>query len=165
MPKRAQPDIKAGQIAAPTDGQILMIHHDRENARYLVRLRPDWFNSHIAFAPIDGLIDQQIWYDGDFTTFGDAEMPGPSSARQEIIFLPSAVASVSDRVAMTHYGEPLARILQSFLPEGRKVSPSMAVALGLVRPKIDISFPDSHRVIVVLGQRCLAGETILADKG
>ncbi|MGB1400237.1 MAG: hypothetical protein ACPG70_08885, partial [Candidatus Puniceispirillaceae bacterium] len=32
MPKRAQPDIKAGQIAAPTDGQILMMHHDMENA-------------------------------------------------------------------------------------------------------------------------------------
>lgn len=165
MPKRAQPDIKAGQIAAPTDGQILMTHHDRENARYLVRLRPDWFNSHIAFAPIDGLIDQQIWYDGDFTAFGDAEMPAPSSARQEIIFLPFAGASVSDRVAMIHYGEPLARILQSCLPEGRQVSPSMAVALGLVRPKIDISFPDSYRVMVKPGQRCLAGETILADKG
>jgi len=165
MPKRPQPYIRAGQIAAPIDGQILMKHHDRENARYLVRLRPDWFNSHIAFAPIDGLVDQQIWYDGDFTAFGDAEMPGPSSARQEIIFLPYAGASVSDRVAMTHYGEPLSRILQSFLPEGRKVSPSMAVALGVLRPKIDISFPDSYRVMVEPGQRCLTGETILADKG
>ena len=113
MPKRPQPYIKTSQIAAPIDGQILMTHHDRENARYLVRVRPDWFNSHIAFAPIDGLIDQQIWYDGDFTAIGDAEMPGPSSARQEIIFLPSVDASVSNRVAMTHYGEPLSRILQS----------------------------------------------------
>jgi len=165
MPKRPQPDIKAGQIAAPIDGQILMIHHDRENARYLVRVRPDWFNSHIAFAPIDGLIDQQIWYDGDFTAFGEVEIPGPSSARQEIIFLPSVDASVSDRVAMTHYGEPFCRIIQSCLQEGRQASPSMAVALGLVRPKIDISFPDSYHVMVKPGQRCLAGETILADKG
>ena len=174
MPKRPQPDIKAGQIAAPIDGQILMIHHDRENARYLVRVRPDWFNSHIAYAPIDGLIDQQIWYDGDFIAFGDAEMPGPSCVRQEIIFLPSGDASFGDasfgdasfgdRIAMTHYGEPFVRILQSCLPEGRQVNPSMAVALGVVRPKIDISFPDSYLVMVVPGKRCLAGETILADK-
>ena len=163
-PKRAQPDIKAGQIAAPTDGQILMTHHDRENARYLVRLRPDWFNSHITFAPIDGLIDQQIWYDGDFAAFGDAEMPGPSSARQEIIFLPSADASVSDGVAMTYYGEPFCPYIAKLFARGTTGNPSMAVALGLVRPKIDISFPDSNRVMVVPGQRCLSGETILADK-
>ncbi|MGB0398261.1 MAG: hypothetical protein ACPGHX_08515, partial [Candidatus Puniceispirillaceae bacterium] len=29
MPKRAQPDIKAGQIAAPTDGQILSVASDK----------------------------------------------------------------------------------------------------------------------------------------
>ena len=79
--------------------------------------------------------------------------------------MPSADASVSDRVAMTHYGEPLARILQSCLSEGRQVSPSMPVALGVLRPKIDISFPESYSVMVKPGQRCLAGETILADKG
>ena len=70
-PQRVLSKRPSGQILAPIDGQVIWVHHDREQDRILIRLRQDIFNSHIAYAPIAGQIDQQIWYDGQFASFND----------------------------------------------------------------------------------------------
>ena len=167
-PQRALSEQQArpssGQILAPIDGQIIWVHHNREHKRIHIRMRPDFLNSHLAYAPIAGQIDQQIWYDGQFASFGDTEIPPPTHACQEIIFTPEAAASGDDRVSMTHYGAPFSRIIQSFVQEGRKVTPETVVAVGVLRTVIDVSFPAMYAPEIRVGQRCLAGETVIADK-
>lgn len=163
-PRRTLSELPSGHITAPIDGQVLWVHHDKISARTTVRLRPDWFNSHIAYAPIAGQIDQIIWYDGQFSSFEDNALPPPENARQEIGILPAASSSSEDRITLCHHGTPMSRILQSCVQEGRKVNPEMPVALGLLRPKIDISFPASYVPSIYAGQRCLAGETNIAKK-
>ena len=167
-PQRALPEPLArrssGQILAPIDGQIIWVHHDREHNCTHIRMRPDFLNSHLAYAPIAGQIDQQIWYDGQFASFGDTEMPPQTHACQEIIFTPEEAVSGDDRVSMTHYGAPYSRIIQSFVQEGRKVTPEMVVALGVLRAVVDVSFPAIYATGVQVGQRCLAGETVIANK-
>ena len=163
-PQRVLSKMPSSQILAPIDGQIIWVHHDREQDLILIRLRPDIFNSHIAYAPIAGRIEQQIWYDGQFASFNDTERPPLTSARQEIVFMPEDAISGDNRITMTHYGAPYSRIVQSFVQEGRNVTPETAVALGLLRTDIDVSFPASYAPAIGMGQRCLAGETVLADK-
>jgi hypothetical protein len=162
--RRAISKLPSGHIAAPIDGQILWVHRDKASARITVRFRADWLNSHITYAPIAGQIDQIIWYDGQFTGFADDALPPPENARQEIALLPLDGASSEDKITVCHHGAPLSRVLQSCVQEGRKVSPEMPIALGLLRPKIDISFPASYGLDIYPGQRCLAGETIIAKK-
>jgi phosphatidylserine decarboxylase len=163
-PQRVLSKRPSGQILAPIDGQVIWVHHDREQDRILIRLRPDIFNSHLAYAPIAGQIDQQIWYDGQFASFNDTEIPPLTTARQEIVFMPEEAISGDNRITMTHYGAPYSRIVQSFVQEGRNVTPETVVALGLLRTNIDVSFPASYAPAIGMGQRCLAGETVLADK-
>jgi phosphatidylserine decarboxylase len=140
------------------------VHRDKASARITVRVRADWLNSHITYAPMAGQIDQIIWYDGQFTGFADDALPPPENARQEIALTPLHSASSEDKITICHHGAPLSRVLQSCIQEGRKVSPEMPIALGLLRPKIDISFPASYGLDIYAGQRCLAGETIIAKK-
>ena len=78
--------------------------------------------------------------------------------------MPEDAISGDNRITMTHYGAPYSRIVQSFVQEGRNVTPETVVALGLLRTNIDVSFPASYDQAIGLGQRCLAGETLLADK-
>jgi hypothetical protein len=163
-PRRTLSELPSGHIAAPIDGQILWVHHDKASERTIVRFRADWLNSHIAYAPMAGQIDQIIWYDGQFMGFADDALPPPENARQEIALLPLDSASFEDKITVCHHGAPLSRILQSCLQEGRKVSPDMPIALGLLRPRIDMSFPVSYRLDIYAGQRCLAGQTIIAKK-
>jgi hypothetical protein len=163
-PRRTISKLPSGRIAAPIDGQILWVHRDKASARITVRVRADWLNSHITYAPMAGQIDQIIWYDGQFTGFADDALPPPENARQEIALTPLHSASSEDKITICHHGAPLSRVLQSCVQEGRKVSPEMPIALGLLRPKIDISFPASYGLDIYAGQRCLAGETIIAKK-
>ena len=163
-PRRTISNLPSGHIAAPIDGQILWVHRDKASARITVRVRADWLNSHITYAPMAGQIDQIIWYDGQFTGFADDALPPPENARQEIALTPLHSASSEDKITICHHGAPLSRVLQSCVQEGRKVSPEMPIDLGLLRPKIDISFPASYGLDIYAGQRCLAGETIIAKK-
>ena len=163
-PQRKVSENSTGQILSPLDGQIIWLYHDPAQDRTFIRLRPDVLNSHITYAPVTGQIDQQIWYDGQFSSFGDTEMPPSTNARQEIIFAPEAAMSGDDRITVTHYGSPYSRIIQSFMQEGRKVTPEIMVALGLFRTNIDISFPTIYATGLQVGQRCLAGETVMATK-
>ena len=163
-PRRTLSELPSGHIAAPIDGQILWVHHDNASALTIVRIRADWLTSHIAYAPMAGQIDQIIWYDGQFTGFADDVLPPPENARQEIALLSLDSTSSADKITVCHYGAPLSRILQSCVQEGRKVSPDTPIALGLLRPKIDISFPASYSLDIYAGQRCLAGQTIIAKK-
>ena len=162
-PHRTLSKWPSGQVLAPIDGQIIWVHHDSEQGSTQIRLRPDLLNSHIAYAPIAGQIDQQIWYDGRFAGFEDTEMPPLTNARQEIIFTPEVAVSSDDRVSMTHYGAPYSRIMQSFVQEGRKVIPETVVALGVLRTAIDVSFSTNYVPAITVGQRCLAGETVIAN--
>ncbi len=163
-PRRTLSKLPSGHIAAPIDGHILWVHRETSTSRTIVRFRANWLNSHIIYAPIAGQIDQIIWYDGQFTGFADDVLPPSENARQEIVLLPEDHVSSEDKISVFHHGAPLSRLVQSCVQEGRKVSPEMPIALGLLRPRIDISFPASYRLNIYSGQRCLAGETIIAKK-
>ena len=134
-PRRTISNLPSGHIAAPIDGQILWVHRDKASARITVRVRADWLNSHITYAPMAGQIDQIIWYDGQFTGFADDALPPPENARQEIALTPLHSASSEDKITICHHGAPLSRVLQSCVQEGRKVSPEMPIALGLLPNK------------------------------
>ncbi len=72
-------------------------------------------------------------------------MPPLTNARQEIVFTPEDSMSGDQQITMTHYGAPYSRIVQSFVQEGRNVTPETVVALGLLRTAIDVSFPSELR--------------------
>jgi phosphatidylserine decarboxylase len=146
-----------GQLVAPIDGQILAVFQDERTQQVTIRIRADWLQSQIAYAPISGRIEQQIWVDGSFSAFDDNAVPPADNARQEI-----CISTERAVIEMIYHAGPVSRLFQTWLPEGRQVSPKDAVALGLFRCKMDIRCAAPFKPVVLPGQRCLAGETIIA---
>ena len=51
----------------------------------------------------------------------------------------------------------------SFIKDGLNVSPQNAIGLSLFMGNIEIHLPSNYKIKTLVGQRCLARETIVAS--
>lgn len=148
---------KKGVVYAPVDGRIIDMSYDSETGKLWLLMMPGWIDSHINYAPLDGLVDQHIWYDGTFSRDDEQGVMISTNARQEFSF----VSSTGALAIFEQYGSPLARFMLSFTQDGSKVNPDTPIGVSLFRGRLGLSFICDGRPLVQKWQRCLAGETII----
>lgn len=161
-----------GLIVAPADGLITMIERvplppemtgpqalgDKPMIR--VSIFMSVFDVHVNRTPITGTVRHVIYISGKFMN-ADFDKASEENERQHIL--------VEDRnglrIGFTQIAGLVARRIVSFVKPGDMIVAGQRVGLIRFGSRVDVFLPDDYGCQVALGQRAIAGETVLARKG
>jgi phosphatidylserine decarboxylase len=161
-----------GLIVSPADGLITMIervplppelkgpHALGEEPMVRVSVFMSVFDVHVNRTPITGTIKHVIYISGKFMN-ADFDKASEENERQHIV--------VEDRdglrIGFTQIAGLVARRIVAFVKSGDMVVAGQRVGLIRFGSRVDVFLPESYACEVALGQRAIAGETILARRG
>jgi phosphatidylserine decarboxylase len=157
-----------GLIVAPADGLITMIERvpvPRELAgpdglgdAPLVRVSifMSVFDVHINRTPIAGTIRQVVYISGKFLS-ADLDKASEENERQHIV----VEGRSGRRVGFTQIAGLVARRIVPFVKPGDMVATGQRIGLIRFGSRVDVYLPDDVAPQVALGQRSVAGETVL----
>jgi phosphatidylserine decarboxylase len=159
-------------IVAPADGLITMITKvppptelrgsdglpDGEYTR--VSIFMSVFDVHINRAPITGRVRRKVYVPGKFIN-ADLDKASEDNERQHIVI----ENSDGMRIGMTQIAGLVARRILAFVGEGDAVEAGQRVGLIRFGSRVDVYLPAGTGPRVLLGQRSIAGETVLAEIG
>lgn len=157
-------------IVSPADGLVTMIAEvpvPREmmadlGAERLTRVSVfmSVFDVHINRAPIAGTIRQVIYISGKFLN-ADLDKASDENERQHFV-----VEGFDGRkVGFTQIAGLVARRIMGFVKVGDMVAAGQRVGLIRFGSRVDVYLPAGYAPQVALGQRAIAGETVLARAG
>ena len=159
-------------IIAPADGLITMIARvgpppeirgvdglaDGEYTR--VSIFMSVFDVHINRAPISGRIRRIAYVPGKFIN-ADLDKASEDNERQH--FLIEGAGGL--KIGMTQIAGLVARRILAFVREGDDVEAGQRIGLIRFGSRVDVYLPAGTAPKVLLGQRTIAGETVLAEVG
>ena len=118
------------------------------------------FDVHINRAPITGRVKRIAYVPGKFVN-ADLDKASEDNERQHMLI----EASDGLRIGFTQIAGLVARRILSFVKEGDVVEAGQRVGLIRFGSRVDVYLPAGTAAKVLLGQRAIAGETILAEIG
>ncbi|WP_404339855.1 phosphatidylserine decarboxylase [Sphingomonas sp. MMS12-HWE2-04] len=161
-----------GLIVSPADGLITMIERVPlppelrgpqalgEEPMVRVSVFMSVFDVHVNRTPITGTIRHVIYISGKFFN-ADLDKASDENERQYFV--------VEDknglRVGFTQIAGLVARRIVSFVKPGDMIVAGQRVGLIRFGSRVDVFLPEGYAAQVTLGQRAIAGETILAIRG
>jgi phosphatidylserine decarboxylase len=170
-PVRATP-IDERFIVSPADGLVTLI----EQVLPPVELRgPDGlghqpmtrvsifmsvFDVHINRTPIRGTITRVVYIAGKFLN-ADLDKASEENERQHFL----VERSDGVRIGFTQIAGLVARRIVAFVKEGDNVANGQRVGLIRFGSRVDVYLPHGTASRIIKGQRCVAGETVLAEIG
>jgi phosphatidylserine decarboxylase len=155
-------------IVAPADGLITMIERVPVPAELagpnglgdapLVRVSifMSVFDVHVNRTPIAGTIRQVVYISGKFLN-ADLDKASEENERQHIL----VEGLDGRRIGFTQIAGLVARRIVSFVKPGDMVASGQRVGLIRFGSRVDVFLPDGIEPQVILGQRSIAGETVL----
>ena len=161
-----------GLVVAPADGLITLIERvpvPRELAgpdglgdAPLVRVSifMSVFDVHINRTPIAGTIRQVVYISGKFLS-ADLDKASEENERQHIV----VEGKGGRRIGFTQIAGLVARRIVPFVKPGDMVAAGQRIGLIRFGSRVDVYLPDEIAVQVALGQRSVAGETVLGQAG
>lgn len=164
-PDRVTPQ-REGLVIAPADGRIAAIDSVRPPLELGLgtepRTRISTFLSvldvHITRAPVSGRLVRSVYVPGAFLNAADDRASEENERRAMVIQKPDGT-----EVAVVQIAGLIARRIVPFVHEGDGVA--VGERLGLIRfgSRVDVYLPPGRHALVAVGQRAVAGETVLAD--
>jgi len=162
-----------GLIVAPADGLITMIERvpvplelagegvlGATGPLVRVSIFMSVFDVHINRTPITGTIRHVIYISGKFLN-ADLDKASDENERQHIV----VEATDGTRIAFTQIAGLVARRIVGFVKSGDMVAAGQRVGLIRFGSRVDVYLPEGYAPQVALGQRSIAGETIIARAG
>ena len=118
------------------------------------------FDVHINRAPVAGTIRRVVYIPGKFLN-ADLDKASDDNERQHFLI------ERSDRVLVgfTQIGGLIARRIVPFVKPGDIVAAGQRVGLIRFGSRVDVYLPEGTEPRVLLGQKTVAGETVLAEIG
>ena len=159
-------------IIAPADGLITMIARVgpppeirgadglAEGEYTRVSIFMSVFDVHINRAPITGRIRRIAYVPGKFIN-ADLDKASEDNERQHFLI----EGSGGLKIGMTQIAGLVARRIIAFVREGDDVEAGQRIGLIRFGSRVDVYLPDGTAPKVLLGQRTIAGETVLAEVG
>ncbi|MHA6719357.1 phosphatidylserine decarboxylase [Sphingomonas sp. RS6] len=170
-PVRITP-VGEGLIVSPADGLVTMIervplppelagpHALGTEPMVRVSIFMSVFDVHVNRTPITGTIRHVIYISGKFLN-ADLDKASDENERQHVV--------IEDRdglrIGFTQIAGLIARRIVSFVKPGDMVVAGQRVGLIRFGSRVDVFVPEAYGCQVALGQRAIAGETIIARRG
>ncbi|MCP3729111.1 phosphatidylserine decarboxylase [Sphingomonas sp. MG17] len=161
-----------GLIVSPADGLVTMIERVpvpreiagpeglNEATRIRVSIFMSVFDVHINRTPVAGTIRQVVYIAGKFLN-ADLDKASDENERQHFVM----ETRDGTRVGFTQIAGLVARRIVTFVKPGDILVAGQRFGLIRFGSRLDVFLPDDYAPQVALGQRCLAGETIVGVKG
>lgn len=170
-PKRVTP-LDDKFIVAPADGLVNLITPvkappelqgegglgDEELLR--VSIFMSVFDVHINRTPIEGTIKRVAYISGKFLN-ADLDKASEDNERQHFL----VERNDGLKIGFTQIAGLVARRIMSFVKEGDFVAAGQRIGLIRFGSRVDVYLPKGTTPSVVLGQRTIAGETVIAEIG
>jgi phosphatidylserine decarboxylase len=118
------------------------------------------FDVHINRTPIEGTVRQVVYISGKFLN-ADLDKASEDNERQHIV----VERRDGVRIGFTQIAGLIARRIVPFVKPGDMVTAGQRIGLIRFGSRVDIYLPAGTAPKVTLGQRTLAGETIIARLG
>ena len=156
-------------IIAPADGLVTMITHVSAPPELAPELTGEFtrvsifmsvFDVHINRSPIAGTIRRIAYIPGKFLN-ADLDKASEDNERQH--FLVEREDGV--KIAFTQIAGLVARRIMSFVAEGDRVAGGERIGLIRFGSRVDVFLPAGTGSQILLGQRAIAGETVLGEIG
>ena len=159
-------------IVAPADGLITLITkvppppelrgaealEDGEYTR--VSIFMSVFDVHINRAPISGRVKRIAYVPGKFIN-ADLDKASEDNERQHFL----VEGTDGTRIGFTQIAGLVARRILAFVREGSMVEAGQRVGLIRFGSRVDVYLPAGTGPRVLLGQRAIAGETVIGEIG
>jgi phosphatidylserine decarboxylase len=159
-------------VIAPADGLITMIAkvppppelrgsdglNDPDYTR--VSIFMSVFDVHINRAPIAGRVTRIAYVPGKFVN-ADLDKASEDNERQHLLI----EAADGIRIGFTQIAGLVARRILAFVRQGDAVDAGQRIGLIRFGSRVDVYLPAGTAPKVLLGQRAIAGETVLAEIG
>jgi phosphatidylserine decarboxylase len=161
-----------GLIIAPADGMVTMIAEVPppleiggeeglgEAPLTRVSIFMSVFDVHINRAPIAGQVKRIVYIAGKFLN-ADLDKASEENERQHILI----EANEGARIGFTQIAGLVARRIVPWVKTGDFVAAGQRVGLIRFGSRVDVFLPAGTAPLVLLGQRTIAGETIIAELG
>lgn len=169
-PVRVTP-IEEGAIVSPADGLVSLIVNV-DPPRQLqgegglppgpctrISVFMSVFDVHVNRAPIAGRLTRIVYVPGKFLN-ADLDKASDDNERQYFVIEDGA----GQRVAFTQIAGLVARRIMRWVETGQSLTVGERVGLIRFGSRVDVYLPAGHSPAVVVGQRAVAGETILARR-
>jgi phosphatidylserine decarboxylase len=158
-------------VVAPADGLITMIHKvpappelggpdGLEGETTRVSIFMSVFDVHINRSPISGRVRRIAYVPGKFLN-ADLDKASEDNERQH--FLVEGIDGV--KIGFTQIAGLVARRILSFVREGDAIEAGQRVGLIRFGSRVDVYLPAGTGPRVLVGQRSIGGETIVAEIG
>ena len=157
-------------IVAPADGLVTMIQRvaiprelvgERGEAPLVrVSMFMSVFDVHINRTPIAGTIRQVVYISGKFLN-ADLDKASEENERQHFV----VEARDGRKIGFTQIAGLVARRIVGFAKPGDMVATGPRVGLIRFGSRVDVYLPDDCAPQVALGQRTIAGETVIGRVG
>ncbi len=165
-PDRITP-LREGLLIAPGDGRVCLIEKVKPPSelgftdgmeRVRVSIFLSVFDVHIQRAPAPGRIVRSLYVPGAFINAA-ADKASEENERRAIVIETAA----GTEIAVVQIAGLIARRIVTFAHEGDTVG--VGQRFGLIRfgSRVDLYLPPGKHPLVALGQRCVGGETVMAD--
>jgi phosphatidylserine decarboxylase len=163
-PARVTP-VLDGLVVAPADGVICSVGQFAPppelglgpEAMQRVSIFMSVFDCHVNRSPVTGRISRIAYKPGLFVN-ADLDKASEDNERNGLI-----IDSPLGRFGVVQIAGLIARRIVSFVQEGQSLG--VGERFGLIRfgSRVDVYMPPGSRILVGLGAKTIAGETVLAD--
>lgn len=164
-PDRVTP-MREGLVVAPGDGRVSMIETVRppkelglgDEPRQRISIFLSIFDVHIQRAPVPGKIVRQVYSPGAFVNAALDKASEDNERASIVIATPQGA-----EIACVQIAGLIARRILTFTREGDTVGVGQRYGLIRFGSRVDTYLPVGKTALVAVGQRAVAGETVLAD--
>jgi phosphatidylserine decarboxylase len=165
-PPRVTP-LDGSLLVSPADGRVETVGFYLPPSELQLGDRPlqrvsifmSVFDCHVNRAPLAGRIERIVHRPGQFLS-ADVDKASEENERNGMV-----LATELGEIGVVQIAGLVARRILCFSREGQSLSAGERFGLIRFGSRVDVYLPEGVRPLVGVGQRCIAGETVIAEAG
>ncbi|MGI9371165.1 MAG: phosphatidylserine decarboxylase [Hyphomicrobiales bacterium] len=164
-PERVTP-IREGLVISPADGRVSSIEDVTPpaeldlgpDARTRISVFMNVFDVHVNRTPHPGKIERIVYVPGKFLN-AELDKASEHNERQALVI----ATPKHKKIGVVQIAGLVARRIVKFVDEGDVLGPGERFGLIRFGSRVDVYLPPGGKPLVAIGQRAIAGETVLAN--
>lgn len=165
-PARVTP-VRADLVVSPADGRVCFEGYAAPPADLGLGAQPlprvsifmSVFDCHVNRAPVEGRVAHIAYRSGLFLS-ADLDKASEDNERNGVV-----IESAEGSFGVVQIAGLVARRIVCFVEEGARLAAGDRFGLIRFGSRVDVYMPEDARIVVGLGSRAIAGETVIAHVG